>query len=561
MKMKKIVSLLVGLVMLFSNLAFAMEGDYTPKIPKLAFIPQEEIPEAVAGGSLNMVIDYKNDSNYNARNITITPSFEDVPLVYERPIVYEAKNLGSKKQNTASFSFKVKDEAKIGVYPIKFKLEYKNNSDENYSSDAIAYFRVTQEKVQSIITINNVVTEPENIAAGEKFNLKFNINNMGDVTANNVMLSFSSLSTDTFMPANGTDTLYVGNLEPKASRTLSISMIASENIKKGSNSIGVNVSYLNSSREEVKEDKNIYILGVVSDKEQTNDDEPTSSKPKIIIESYNTSPNSIVAGNTFSFTFNFKNTSKEKAIKNMKITISSDEEAFMIANGSNTFYIESLEPQAVESRTISLNVKQDLTSKSYPINIDFDYEDASNTAYQSKEIINIPVVEYSNLVINSVYVGEGMVNNETNLSFDYINMGKAKVSNLTASVEGDYTSTQSINYIGNLEAGSTDYYDIQVTPTKEGENVGTLVLTFEDSSGKKIEVRKEFTGVAMSESFFDPGMDNMEGPDITMPEEPIEEPFNVWMGVGVGIGSFLIAFFVTKIITTKIIRKKLEDEI
>ena len=65
MKMKKIVSLLVGLVMLFSNLAFAMEGDYTPKIPKLAFIPQEEIPEAVAGGSLNMVIECKKYNNYS----------------------------------------------------------------------------------------------------------------------------------------------------------------------------------------------------------------------------------------------------------------------------------------------------------------------------------------------------------------------------------------------------------------------------------------------------------------------------------------------------------------
>jgi hypothetical protein len=169
----------------------------------------------------------------------------------------------------------------------------------------------------------------------------------------------------------------------------------------------------------------------------------------------------------------------------MKITLSSDNGAFMITRGSNTFYIESLGPKESATRSIELNVKQDLTSSSYPINIDFDYEDSKANSYVAKEVINLPVTEYSKLVINSAYVGSSMVGSQTSLSFDYINMGKAKVSNLTASVEGDYTAVQSINYIGNLEAGNSDYYDIMVTPNKEGELNGVLVLTFEDSSGKR----------------------------------------------------------------------------
>ena len=245
----------------------------------------------------------------------------------------------------------------------------------------------------------------------------------------------------------------------------------------------------------------------------------------------------------------------------MKITLSSENGAFMITRGSNTFYIEKLGPKESATRSIELNVKQDLTSSSYPININFDYEDSSNDTHIANEVINLPVTEYSKLVINSAYAGQTMVGGQTSLSFDYINMGKAKVSNLTASVEGDFTAVQPINYIGNLEAGNSDYYDIMITPTKEGELYGVLVLSFEDSSGKQIEVRKDFTSYAMAEiipednQFMDPGFYE---PII---EEPIEENLTWWQIALYGFGSFLITFIITKIITTKIVRKKLEDEI
>lgn len=582
--MKKIINACLTFVLIFSTVVLATEGGetggtyqdgynagynagysdgsdnvYVPKVPKIIFVKQEKIPEVGAGENLSISIDYKNDSSNTAKNIKITPSFEDVPLVYERPLVYEnVKSLRKNQTNTASFSFKVKDDAKKGVYAIKFKLEYENLSEEDYSNEQVFYFKITKENVKPILTISNIVTEPANVSAGENFVLKFNINNIGDVEASDASIRLTTLSTDTFMPLDGNDFSYIGTIDAKTSVTKSFNLIASKNIKKGNNTLGLKATYLNSNNEEKTEEKTIYILDVLS--ENTSGDEVTGNKPKIIIESYSTNPSSIVAGQTISFSFKFKNTSKDKKIGNMKITISSEDGAFMIANGSNTFYIDSMEPQGTATKTIGLNVKQDLTSKSYPINISFDYEDANSNSYQSNEVINIPVVEYSNLVINSVYAGEGMMDQETNLSFDYINMGKAKVSNLTASVEGDYVATQTINYIGNLEAGNSDYYDISVKPTKEGENAGVLVLTFEDSSGKKIEVKKDFTGYAMA-AFMPSDEPGYVDPGYMEPIELPDEPLNIWAVVGAGIGSFLIAFIITKIITTKIVRKKLEDEI
>lgn len=578
--MKKIFSLCLVFVILVCNFCFASSGDeyqngynagynagysdgsdnvYKPKEPNITFKVQDEIPEVSAGGSFSLLVNFINDSSHSAKNIKITPSFEDVPLVYERPIEFSySKTLRSKGNANASFSFKVKEDAKIGVYPIKFKVEYKNSSDEVYSRERVMYFKVNKEKIASIITISNIVTEPANVSAGQVFTLKFNVNNIGETDSKDTYIKLTGLSTEGFMPVDGNDLVYVGNIKAKSSITQTFNMIASTKIPKGSNTLGVTISHLDLNNEKVTDEKTLYIMGVLSQNESSTS---TSGKPKVIIESYATTPKSIVAGDQIKFVFNFKNTSKDKNVSNMKITISSKEGEFMIANGSNTFYIDTLPAGGTMTKSIELNVKQDLSSKSYPLDISFDYEDSSANAYTATEVINIPVVEYSNLVINSVYISESMVGSPTTLSFDYVNMGKAKVSNLTASVSGDYVSTQDINYIGNLEAGNSDYYDFQVTASKEGENVGTLILTFEDSSGKKINVTKQFTGYVMADfgsndnpGMYDPWVD-------VMPEEPAQEPLNIWYVIGIGFGSFLISFIITKMITTKIIRKKLEDEI
>lgn len=578
--MKKIISLGLIFIVLINGISLAASsGDYQsgynagynagysdgsdnvykPKEPNIIFKTQDEIPEVSAGGSFNLLVNFVNDSSYSAKNIKITPSFEDVPLVYERPIEFTySRTLRSKADANASFGFKVKDDAKVGVYAINFKVEYKNSSDEVYSRERVMYFKVNKEKVASIITISNISTEPSSVSAGEAFTLKFNVNNIGETDSKDTYVKLTGLSTEGFMPVDGNDMVYVGTIKAKSSITQTFNMIASTKIPKGSNTLGVTISYLDVNNEKVSEEKTLYIMDVLSQNESSNS---TAGKPKVIIESYATTPKSIVAGDQIKFVFNFKNTSKEKNVSNMKITISSKEGEFMIANGSNTFYVETLPAGGTMTKSIDLNVKQDLSSKSYPLDISFDYEDSSANAYTANEVINIPVVEYSNLVINSVYVSEAMLGSQTSISFDYVNMGKAKVSNLTASVSGDYVSSQEINYIGNLEAGNSDYYDFQVSPSKEGENVGTLILTFEDSSGKKINVTKQFTGYAMADftSTDDPGMVDT-GFDV-MPEEPQEEPLNIWYVIGIGFGSFLVSFMITKMITTKIIRKKLEDEI
>lgn len=558
--MKKLISICLTFVLLAIGItSFASDYDNNPRIPKLSFLESATIPTVNAGDTLTLDLTLRNTSTNSASSIVITPSLNDIPLVYERPIIVTLeRSLRGGKDIGVNFSFKVSDNAKSGVYAIPFKIQYNNIRDEAFTTEQNIYFKVDKENIPPIITVNNVKTSIDVIGPNSDFKFYFDINNIGDLNAKDMRVSLTSLSKDEFIVSDSNDLKYVGTVNAKSSYTACFDLRASKSITGGTHAITVSVSYTDSYGEKTSVEKTLYLTNVSS----TNvaDDGTASGTPKVMISSYSTNPKSIKAGDNLVFAFNFTNTNNSKTIKNMKITVNSEDGAFMIAKGSNTFYIETMGPKSTLSKSIELNVKQDLTSKSYPINISFDYEDSNGTNYTSNEVINLPVTEYSKLVINGVYVSEAYVGGNTNLSFDYINMGKATVSNLTASVEGDYTSVQSINYIGNLNAGSSDYYDLEVSPTKEGENNGVLVLSFEDSSGKIIEVRKEFQGYGMAQNI--PGGDDYPiDPTPVTPVEPAKEPVSIWIIIGSSIGALLVSFIITKIIATKIFTKKLEKEI
>jgi hypothetical protein len=553
--MKKLVSFIL-LITLLSMGGLVFADEYMPRVPNLIFTDMDTLPEIEAGKTLDLSLILENDSGHSAKKITITPNLTDLPIKWNQPTDYNSIfGLSSRKQTKVTFSFDISDDARLGTYGIKFDLEYYNVRDERFTRSQTIYFKVTKEKSKPILVVDTIKVDPEAVVAGGQTVLSFNVTNIGEINAKDIKLVLTGLNKDGFIALDSSDTRYIAALEGGASSKQFFTLLVSKNIPKGTNSITASLSYKDSLNSDYSIEKTIYINNVQSENESTNTE---GGAPKVMIESYYTSPSFIKAGDNIDFTFTFVNTNATKSINNIKITVSSSDGALMIAKGSNTFYIENLGPKGTVQKSISLNVKQDLTSKSYPININFDYEDSSGNNYTSAEVISLPVTEYSKFVINNVFAPQGYVNSPANLSFDYINMGKATISNLTATVTGDYTAKQSVNYIGNLEAGNSDYYDIEIIPTKAGDLNGELVLSFEDSSGKVIEVKKAFQGFAM-----DPN-ENVPGDEVINPLPlPVEEekPLSGWAIAGIGIGSFLVSFIVTKIIAGKIFRKKLEDEI
>lgn len=296
--------------------------------------------------------------------------------------------------------------------------------------------------------------------------------------------------------------------------------------------------------------------------------------PNIIIESYDFGGDYVTAGETFNLNVNLKNTSSDSLIENLKVTINGTPStidgsiAFSPANSSNSFFFETLGAKAGTGISLDLIAKSDAVPNSYPVQLTFTYEYKSGgKRYQAPtvtETITIPLQQEDRLTVNqpeypnyTVNVGEMCY-----ISTSLVNKGKSGVYNVTATVEGEgFTVNEKSYYIGNINSGSEEYYDVQIIPDMEGEIIGDIVITYEDANGNEKEQRKSFNFTAMmmnyeamypmDDFYVDPGM---------VEPMPAEGGFNI---VPVIIGAVVVIGVIAAIVIIvkkRKAKKELEDD-
>jgi hypothetical protein len=81
----------------------------------------------------------------------------------------------------------------------------------------------------------------------------------------------------------------------------------------------------------------------------------------------------------------------------------------------------------------------------------------------------------------------GVVGEEYTISIDYLNKGKGEISNVRAELLGDIESTQTVQNLGNFEAGKSGTINFIVTPTEEGETPVSIKVTYEDANMEEKE--------------------------------------------------------------------------
>ncbi|MCL2164623.1 MAG: hypothetical protein FWH55_09590, partial [Oscillospiraceae bacterium] len=264
--------------------------------------------------------------------------------------------------------------------------------------------------------------------------------------------------------------------------------------------------------------------------------EPTTTEmlkdsvPKIIVSNYSYEPKEAMAGQEVSVTLTYYNTSAEQTVKNIKISLDSAYESggsgaggaapggiFTPIEGSNTFYIDEMQPQSSVDRSIKLNIRADAEPKSYPLISEIEYEDSKNNPVTARESISIPVNQITKLMIGDVmynmpeaYLGMGV-----GFSFQFINMGKTTLYNVIVSTEGPFDQQAESYYAGNMQSGMSDFFDGMVVPAEAGSVIGYVVIKYEDAAGVELEERRELelNVIDMSGGGDMMFMDGMEGWD------------------------------------------------
>ncbi len=108
-------------------------------------------------------------------------------------------------------------------------------------------------------------------------------------------------------------------------------------------------------------------------------------------------------------------------------------------------------------------------------------------------MISIPVNQQLNLTISNIEMPPQIFEGSpTSLAVDFYNTGRTIIRNLIIKTEGDFEIQDGTLFIGNLEPGKDNYYDVTIIAHEEGELEGKIIFEYEDGVGTKFTSEQPF---------------------------------------------------------------------
>ncbi len=463
----------------------------------------------------------------------------------------------------------VTDSATAGLQEISVQVSYTDSNGETRSAVTKAYLTVvkpeTPEQTGEVV-ISGAVQSPASPVVGQKLSVTFNVQNKGNSTITDVTLSGQELSSAGFEPLDSQAVRNIGSLKAGETRTVTLDFKVGANIAEGLNTLIIGCDYVDGSASKQSMKSPIYILNVIND---------SNSKPKLIISGYTVDQEELKAGSTFNFTFNVKNTHMSKSAKNIKVTVTQADNVFSATQGSNSFYIPSIEPGTEYEQTMSMKVKSDVTTGAYELELTFEYEyDGMNKVDQeaggvkTTDKLKLQAVENLRPSIQNFAVGMygemPTIGITSTMTFEFINMGKSPLNNVRFSLEGDFTLDNggTTFYLGTISPGSPEYIEIPVMPQVEGTASGTLYILFEDSTGEEVSHSYEFSDIFVNSSYV-PEIPPIDEVPIFNEDLTASAPKDIvapWIFAVIQLAILVVIIPVARLIVIKVQKRKLHKQ-
>ena len=315
----------------------------------------------------------------------------------------------------------------------------------------------------------------------------------------------------------------MGDMEPGQMVTVPYSMMVREDVKSGFFPIHYLVTYREEEGGEFSEpvDKVFYVRVKGKDDDELSADagEQDRTKARIIVDSFETIPAEIYAGQPFELRVRMKNASSDVAASNIMFTFASEEventPIFTSESGSTSVVVNNMAPGATADLSMVFKAAPTAEQKSYRMTIQEQYDSPEFKNAKEEVKIALPVKQEPRLNTSTIDVMPDAieVGSETNVMFGINNTGKVILYNVMARFEAD--SIQSADaYVGNIKPGETGNVDTMLTaiaPTTDDGKV-KIIISYEDENGVVAETEKEMR-LNVSEAFSDDGMDGMDGMD------------------------------------------------
>ena len=502
---------------------------------------------------------------------------------------YKVGHVNKKAKKTVNLNVNVKKGLEEGYYPILIYISKRAQGEDGMSSEYAKTIMawIETKKTTGTSETNEDNSEPVAFALGENqstpsanysevMNFDVNVRNTGYKTAYDVRVDMELSEDITKFPFEINDGNYdrqMGNMNPDQTVAVPFSMAVREKAKSGYYPIKFKIRYRENENGNFAApvEDTFYVRVYGKDEGDSLDSEAGENertKARIIVDSFETDPAEIYAGQDFTLKVRMKNASNSIAASNILFTFESeavsDSPVFTTVNGSNSVVVNSLAPGASDTLTIKFSSSPTAEQRSYTITINEQYD--SPEFKNAKEAVKIAVGLKQEARLNTgtieVMPDAISVGEESNVMFSINNTGKVMLYNVNAVFEADSIQKNEA-YVGNIEPGKSGNVDTMINgiaPTTDDGKV-KLSITYEDENGKVSTVEKEIQlMVNEDQSMDESNIDDTWNSDDVQPEPSTTDKLK-HLAIPVGIVGVVLAAVILVVIRRKKKKAGMDDEI
>lgn len=502
---------------------------------------------------------------------------------------YKVGHVNKKAKKTVNLNVNVKKGLEEGYYPILIYISKRAQGEDGMSSEYAKTIMawIETKKTTGTSETNEDNSEPVAFALGENqptpsanysevMNFDVNVRNTGYKTAYDVGVDMELSEDIAKFPFEINDGNYdrqMGNMNPDQTVAVPFSMAVREKAKSGYYPIKFKIRYRENENGNFAApiEDTFYVRVYGKDEDDSLDSEAGENertKARIIVDSFETDPAEIYAGQDFTLKVRMKNASNSIAASNILFTFESetvsDSPVFTTVNGSNSVVVNSLAPGASDTLTIKFSSSPTAEQRSYTITINEQYD--SPEFKNAKEAVKIAVGLKQEARLNTgtieVMPDAISVGEESNVMFSINNTGKVMLYNVNAVFEADSIQKNEA-YVGNIEPGKSGNVDTMINgiaPTMDDGKV-KLSITYEDENGKVSTVEKEIQlMVNEDQSMDESNVDDTWSSDDIQPEPSTTDKLK-HLAIPVGIVGVVLAAVILVVIRRKKKKAGMDDEI
>lgn len=510
-------------------------GEVIREAPHLIIPSDRWMPVFKAGEKVSLNIPIENTTNGTAKNVEVSLAVGDLskfPFKSERMTF--TKHISSITSGTviASFNLTVPANTKPGVYPVDVNVKYESDVGGGGQISGTVYVEIVNDYRQPAISLMNVRLPDERLPAGKSTLVTLVINNEGDLTVKDVRVSLTGFNSGLALD-NWSDTQKLGEMKAREIKPVTFRIHVDPETKTGTYILDLNITCKDEYDEEYKTETKVYLP--VAGKGSQDD-----LIPRILISNYDYGSSAFaVPGQEFVLNMSFTNTSEQTAVKNIKISLSSDGQVFIPVGSGSTLYIREIGPGETVIAGIRLKARENAESQTYSISADIEFQDSEGNKLSDKEVISIPVMQAVKLLVTDPVIPQAFSGSPAAVSVDFYNTGRATIRNLQIYTTGQFQVNDGYLFLGTLESGKSDYYDVTVIPGETGELSGKIIFEYDDDGGRHYQTEKEFT-LVVAEPMPMPNPGDME-----LPMPPTKQSvFKWWMIPGLLVILAAIGFVI-----------------